>query len=58
MRKKKKGCRPNMALHLKEIIMTKNVVLGLISLSHPVFGEEDRRKREKELGFPKDQALV
>ena len=45
--KKKKGCRPNMALHLKEIIKTKNVVLGLISLSHPFLerriGEKGRR---------------
>ena len=47
-----------MALHLSGPIKTKNVVLGLISLSHLVFGEEDIRKREKDLGFPKDQALV
>ena len=30
----------------------------MLILSHPVFGEEERRKREKELGFARDQVLV
>ena len=30
----------------------------MLILSHPVFGEEDRRKRGKELGFARDQVLV
>ena len=34
------------------------VVFGSSLLSHPVFGEEERRKREKELGFARDQVLV
>ena len=34
------------------------MVFGSSFLSHPVFGEEERRKREKELGFPRDQVLV
>ena len=47
-----------MALHLSGLIKTKNVVLGLISLSHHVFGEENRRKRGEGARVPKDQALV
>ena len=58
-----------MALHLnglkaKQGLMdlrntkTKSGLWELIFLSHPVFGEEERRKREKELGFARDQVLV
>ena len=47
-----------MALHLSGLIKTKNVVSKLISLSHHVFGEEDRRERGEGAKVPKDQALV
>ena len=30
----------------------------MLILSHHVFGEEERRKREKEIGFARDQVLV
>ena len=36
-----------MALHLSGLIKTKNVVLGLISLSHPVFEKRGGEKEEK-----------
>ena len=47
-----------MALHLSGLIKTKNVVLGLISLSYHIFGEEDWRERGEGARVPKDQALV
>ena len=47
-----------MALHLSWIFKDQKGFLGAHFLSHPDFGEEERRKRDKELGFPRDQALV
>ena len=47
-----------MALHLSGIFKDQKWSLGAHFLSHPFFGEEERREREKELGFPRDQALV
>ena len=34
------------------------MVFGSSFLSHPVFGEEERKKREKKLRFARDQVLV
>ena len=42
-----------MALHLRGLIKTKNVVLGLISLSHHVLEKRIGEKGEKDLGFQK-----
>ena len=47
-----------MALHLSGILKDQKWSLGAHLLRKPVFGEEERRKREKELGFARDQVLV
>ena len=47
-----------MALHLRRSFKGQNVVLGLILKSNPVFVREGEEKREKKLGFGRDQTLV
>ena len=47
-----------MALHLSRIFKDQKWSLGAHFFEPSRFGEEERRKREKELGFPRDQALV
>ena len=42
-----------MALHLSGLIKTKIMVSKLISLSHHVFGEDDRRERGEGARFQK-----
>ena len=46
-----------MALHLRGILKDQKLSKGSSFFSLPVFGEEERRKREKEIRFVRDQVL-
>ena len=51
------GWKAKHGLTLKRDIKRPKWSKGSSIFSLPVFGEEERRKREKELGFAKDQVL-